>query len=149
MKSLKFVSFVILAAVVVMVLAACGSSGDPVKSDSIPVYAGAKATTDPAMLQFADTVTKSLKDSLGSKFSDPESKVFTTDKSVKFEDVSGYYDTELTKAGWVSNPALVFNDPNARVKAYIRGTQAVFVLFVSNDALPQNILMTLLAMYKP
>jgi hypothetical protein len=147
MKLFKFVSLLVLALMLLTMLTAC-SGPEPLKMDNLPIYTGAKATDNADYLSITSGMTEAIKQSGEIKAEGLETRTYTASKDAKWEDVEKYYDAELAKADWKTDPQLTSNDPTVHGKGWIRGQQVFAVFFAANEALPDTILITFLGSVK-
>jgi hypothetical protein len=145
MKSFKIVSLLVLAFILLAALTACGSP-EPLTMDNLPIYVGAQTTTNADYLTIASGMADAMKQEI--KAESIETRTYTANKDTKWEDVEKYYDTELTKAGWKTDPQLVSNDPTVHGKGWIRGQQVFAIFFAADPALPDTILIAILGSVK-
>jgi hypothetical protein len=147
MKLLKYVSLLVLISFLIVPIAACGSTPEPLTMDNLPIYAGAQASTDENYVNIITTSADAFKQSVPD-VDKMESKTYVLPADTAWEAVDKYYEEQLTKDGWQTDPKFVANDPQVHVKAWIRGKQVLVVIFVSMDALPDKVLGVALASLK-
>ncbi|MBI3535999.1 MAG: hypothetical protein HY070_00320 [Chloroflexi bacterium] len=139
MKSKLIVLFG-LCAILALALSACGAP-EPLKMENIPLYATAQTTTDAIFVNLSNVMTDAVKTAMGTKLSSIETKVYAAGKATKWDDVQKFYDEQLDKGGWKSDPTLTFNDPSVRGKGWLRGQQAVLIFMASDPNLSDSVLL--------
>jgi len=147
MKSFKIVSLFVLACILLAALTACGSPA-PLTMDNLPIYTGAQTTTNADYLAITTSMTDAMKQSGQIKAEGMETRTYTANKDTQWADVEKYYDAELSKAEWKTDPQLTSNDPTVHGKGWMRGQQVFAIFFVANEALPDAILITFLGSVK-
>jgi hypothetical protein len=99
------------------VLAACG--GKPVTFADIPLLPAAaplQAGTHP----FADTVSKTLRDSLGGKNVKLDMQLYGLPTETNWVDVKGFYETQI-KGDWKTESRLAQDTPAFKLAGWSRG----------------------------
>ena len=118
---LKRILFVMLMVLVLSVaLTACGDSGPaaaPMTLSSLPVFSGAKESTNPAMVAAAATISDAMKADVKSI----EAKAFDLPADAKWDAIKSFYSTALEKDGWTAGQS------GADVQAWQRGTQGIIL----------------------
>ncbi|MGB8643666.1 MAG: hypothetical protein WCF84_00380 [Anaerolineae bacterium] len=143
MKTFKVASLLVLALVLMAALAACSSPPAPVALSTLPVYAGATATTDANYLKMQDAVTAAFQaGASGQKFGNVETKVYTLPQATKWDDVKKFYDTELAKTGWAGDPKMTFSQGSVQGVGYLRGQQLFLSYLLADPNIPDAVLIT-------
>lgn len=111
----------VLGMVVVMVLGialtACGDSpaAAPITFSGLPVFTGAKVSTDPTMLAAAATINDAMKPQTKSI----ETKAYDVPAGTTWDAVKSFYSAALQKDGWAAG------DGGADAASWTRGTQGI------------------------
>ena len=141
MKSIKYVSMFLLLAFVLPILA-CSTDPEPLVLSNIPIYPGAKENTNKDLKEISDFAIKQAK--ADKTFTNVEGAGYVAGKATKWEDIEKFYDAELAKADWKTDPGIKFNDPAVKLKGWIRGKQFLFVGFAADPALPDTVLFVII-----
>jgi len=113
---LKRILFVMLMVVVLSVaLTACGSEPTPATFSTLPVFSGAKVSTDSLMLAAAATINDAMKPQVKSI----ETKAFDVPAGTTWDAVKSFYSAALQKDGWTAG------EGGADAASWSRGTQGI------------------------
>lgn len=116
---LKRILFV-MALVLSVALTACGGDAPakaPVTFGQLPVFSGAKVSTEPIMLEAATAINDAMKPQVKSI----ETKAYDVPAGTTWAAVKSFYSTALEKDGWA------VGDAGADASTWTRGTQGIVV----------------------
>ncbi len=147
MKLDKFGVLSVLASLMLIALIAC-SPPAPVKMDSIAVPSGAQVTTNAIYTQLQSSVVDGLKNSQDVKIENVESRIYTTAKDAQWSDIEKFYDGQLGKGDWKTDPKMSATNTSVHGKGWLRGQQVFAVFFISDPNIPDPLLMTALGNVK-
>ena len=133
-----------LAALMFITIAACGAAPEPVKVASLPIFAGSKPATDAAHLAVVDAMLTEMKKTPNLNVASVEHAAYSVPIDVKWEAVKAFYDPELVKGGFTTDAKLAFAQGPVSGQGWIRGKQMVFIYLVSEPALGDGLLVTVL-----
>ena len=73
-----------------------------------------------------------------------ESKAYTVGRDVTWDTVKKFYDGELAKSEWTTDPKIAFSQGTVQGQGWLRGKQLFFVYLLAEPALPDPLLITVL-----
>ncbi len=147
MKALKLTLLLVIASLMLVALIAC-SPPPPVTMDSLPVPTGAQTSTNATYAQFQSAVIDGLKNSQDVKIDNLDSRLYTTDKNAQWTDIEKFYDGELGKGDWKTDPKLSASNSSVHGKGWMRGNQVFAVFFIADPNIPDALLLTALGNVK-
>ncbi len=147
MKASRPALLLVIISLMLVALIAC-SPPAPVTMDSMPVPAGAQVTTNATYTQFQNVVVDGLKNSQDVKFDSLDSKLYTADKNTQWSDIEKFYDGELGKGNWKTDPKMSATNASVHGKGWIRGKQVFAIFFIADPSVPDALLLTALGNVK-
>jgi hypothetical protein len=131
----RIAMLVVIVVLVSAIVAGCASTPAPVTLSQLPVYSGATRATSAAVEignQMANGVSKLSVN--GASVKSVEHQEFLLPADAKADQVIGFFNTELAKDQWTSDPQLAGSDGPWTYKVWTRGSQAACVYHVVNNA---------------
>ncbi len=120
----------------------------PVTMDSLPVVSGTQTTNNATYIQLQNTVVDGLKNSENVKIDNLDSRLYTLGKDSQWADIEKFYDGELGKDNWKTDPKLSASNASVHGKGWVRGQQVFAVFFISDANVPDALLLTALGTLK-
>ena len=129
---------IVLAAMFVLALAACGGSAPATLAD-VPTYPNATALK-PGENPMADTLAKNIQQagSMGQKL---DQKIFTLPDDTSWDAVKGFYTDKLTGAGWTSTNIPIPDNDMFKMTVWTRGGQSLTVGQITEPISKDNFLL--------
>ena len=133
---------IILAAMFVFALAACGGSTPATLAD-VPTFPDATAL-NPGENPIADTLAKNVRQagSMGQKL---DQKMFTLPSDTSWDKVKAFYTDKLTGAGWTSTSIPIPDNDMFKMTVWTKGTQSLTVGQITEPVSKDNFLLFSLA----
>ena len=126
--------WVAVAVLVGVILAGCASAPAPVTLSQLPTYSGATKSTNAAVAdmgnQMADGVSKLTVS--GYSVKSVEHLEFSLPADATADQVTGFFNTELAKDQWASDPQLAGSTGPVTYKGWTRGSQAAYAYHVAD-----------------
>ena len=130
----RIAMLVAIIVVVSVIVASCDTAPAPVTLSQLPTYSGAAKATNAAVTdmgnQMADGVSK-LSIS-GASVKSVEHQEFSLPSDATADLVTGFFNTELAKNQWTSDPQLAGSTGPVTYKGWMRGSQAVYAYHVTD-----------------
>ena len=134
---------VVLAAMFVLALAACGGSGAPATLADVPTFPNATALK-PGENVMADTLAKNVQQAgaMGAKL---DQQMFTLPGDTTWDKVKGFYTDKLTGAGWTAANLPIPDNDMIKMSVWTKGTQSLTVGQITEPVSKDNFLLFSLA----
>ena len=125
MKLFNRMFAVVLIALAMLSIAACGGAAAPATLGDIPVYPNATAL-QPGQNPMADTLAKNVQQAgaMGAKL---DQKIFTLPKDASWDQIKGFYSDKLTGAGWSAANLPIPDNDMFKMTLWTRGSQNLTV----------------------
>ncbi len=133
----KLLVFFILVSFLLVALSGC-STLQPLAIESIPTYSKAQVLTEAKLLELVKDIDAELQ-SNNPDIQNIQTKSYTVEKDITWEEIEGYYNEELAKSDWKTDADLVYNDAQTNVRGWIRGKQALIVWYLHDPVLTVNL----------
>ena len=147
MKLDKLAVLSVLASLMLIAVIAC-SPPAPVTLDNIAVPSGAQPTTNSIYTQLQTAVVDGLKNSQDVKIENVDSRIYTAARDAQWSDIEKFYDGEMGKGDWKTDPKLTATNTSVHGKGWLRGQQVFAVFFISDPNVPDALLLTALGNVK-
>jgi hypothetical protein len=143
MKFHKRIFAVMLAAMFMLALAACGGSSAPATLADVPTYPNATALK-PGENPMADTLAKNVQQAgaMGQKL---DQQIFTLPKDASWNQIKSFYTDKLTGAGWSTTSIPIPDNDMFKMTVWTKGSQSLTVGQITEPISKDNFLLFSLA----